>query len=174
MTDCPKRNLSPGGSTGGEGALLGIRGSILGIGTDVGGSIRIPATYNGIYGLRPSYNRIPHNGTPSLPDGQGMMPAVMGPMSATIDGLKVFVKAMMDANPWDRDPLTPRIPWNEGKYLLEDHGKGERLCFGMMWDDGVCKPQPPILRAMEETKQALLAAGHEGKSSESFGILIRG
>lgn len=46
--------LTAGGSTGGEGALLALRGSILGVGTDVGGSIRVPSVCNGIYGLRPS------------------------------------------------------------------------------------------------------------------------
>lgn len=47
-------NLSPGGSSGGEGALLACNGSILGWGTDIGGSIRIPAATNGVYGLKPS------------------------------------------------------------------------------------------------------------------------
>lgn len=53
------RNLTCGGSSGGEGALIAMRGSPLGVGSDVGGSIRIPAAWQGLYGLRPSYNRIP-------------------------------------------------------------------------------------------------------------------
>jgi amidase len=44
---------SPGGSSGGEGALLAMRGSPLGVGTDIGGSIRIPASFNGLYGMKP-------------------------------------------------------------------------------------------------------------------------
>lgn len=47
-------DFSPGGSTGGEGALLATNASILGWGTDIGGSVRIPAATNGLYGLRPS------------------------------------------------------------------------------------------------------------------------
>lgn len=47
------RNLSCGGSSGGEGALIALRGSPVGFGTDIGGSIRIPAAFNGLYGLRP-------------------------------------------------------------------------------------------------------------------------
>lgn len=45
---------SPGGSSGGEGVLLAMRGSPLGVGTDIGGSIRIPSAFNGLYGLKPS------------------------------------------------------------------------------------------------------------------------
>ena len=45
---------SPGGSSGGEGALLAMRGSPLGVGTDIGGSIRIPSSFNYLYGLKPT------------------------------------------------------------------------------------------------------------------------
>jgi Asp-tRNA(Asn)/Glu-tRNA(Gln) amidotransferase A subunit family amidase len=50
-----KLKLGAGGSSGGEGALVAMRGSILGIGTDIGGSIRIPALCNGTYGFKPRY-----------------------------------------------------------------------------------------------------------------------
>lgn len=47
------RNLSSGGSSGGEGALIGAGGSPVGFGTDIGGSIRIPAAFNGLYAFGP-------------------------------------------------------------------------------------------------------------------------
>ncbi|KFY13774.1 hypothetical protein V492_03042, partial [Pseudogymnoascus sp. VKM F-4246] len=53
------RALTAGGSSGGEGALLALRGSPLGVGTDIGGSIRVPAMCNGLYGFKPSSGRIP-------------------------------------------------------------------------------------------------------------------
>ncbi len=70
---------------------------------------------------------------------------------------------MADAKPWLYDPLALRLPWNEDSYKLADHG-GEhgKLCFAIMWDDGVCKPMPPYKRALEQTKAALEAAGHTG------------
>lgn len=51
--------LTSGGSSGGEGALLGLRGSCLGIGSDIGGSIRSPSANNGLFGLRPTTYRLP-------------------------------------------------------------------------------------------------------------------
>jgi amidase len=54
--------VTAGGSSGGEGALLAMRGSILGVGTDVGGSIRIPAMCEGTFGIKPSGERIPYAG----------------------------------------------------------------------------------------------------------------
>lgn len=46
---------SSGGSSGGEGVLLAMRGSPLGVGTDIGGSIRIPSSFNGLFGLKPTF-----------------------------------------------------------------------------------------------------------------------
>lgn len=51
------RSLTAGGSSGGEGALVAMKGSPLGIGTDVGGSIRVPAMCNGLFGIKPSHGR---------------------------------------------------------------------------------------------------------------------
>lgn len=59
-TNPKNRNLSCGGSSGGEGALIALKGSPAGFGTDIGGSIRIPAAFNGLYGLRPSAGRMPY------------------------------------------------------------------------------------------------------------------
>jgi amidase len=54
------KNWSCGGSSGGEGAMVGFRGGIIGVGTDIGGSIRIPSAFNFLYGLRPSHGRLPY------------------------------------------------------------------------------------------------------------------
>jgi amidase len=56
------RHLTSGGSSGGEGALIGLKGSPIGFGSDIGGSIRIPAGFNGLYGIRPSSGRMPYEG----------------------------------------------------------------------------------------------------------------
>jgi amidase len=71
VTVNPHNNkLSCGGSSGGEGALIALRGSILGLGTDIGGSIRIPAGFNGLCGIRPSHGRMPYNMLANSMEGQ--------------------------------------------------------------------------------------------------------
>lgn len=84
-------------------------------------------------------------------------------MCPSIEGVRVFTKAILDSSPWDCDPLVVRKPWDEGAYALRDHGgRGARLCFAIMWDNGIVKPFPPLKRAMEMTKAALEAEGHKG------------
>ncbi|RSH92487.1 hypothetical protein EHS25_008903 [Saitozyma podzolica] len=167
------RNLTCGGSSGGEGALIGMRGSLLGVGSDVGGSVRIPAAYQGLYGLRPSYCRIPYCKTSNSSEGESdireIVRSVLGPLTTSLDGLKLFVQSVLAASPWEYDPWTPRMPWSHEAYSLRDHGgEGGKLCFAIMWDDGVVKPVAPYTRALEETKKALLAAGHEVIDWEPF------
>lgn len=73
------------------------------------------------------------------PIGQEVIPSVLGPMCSTLDGLKLFFKAVVDARPWTRDAQALRIPWNEGAYQLAEHGGGGRLCFGLLLDDGLVR-----------------------------------
>jgi amidase len=155
------RKLTPGGSSGGEGALIALRGSVLGIGSDIGGSVRIPAGFSGLYSLRPSYQRFPYEGTCNSQEGQDSLRSVLGPMTASIDGLKLAFKAVIDGRPWRLDPVALRMPWNEEGYQLAEHGGGKGLVFGMMVDDGFVRAAPPFARALDEVKRALEAAGHK-------------
>ncbi|EPQ57091.1 amidase [Gloeophyllum trabeum ATCC 11539] len=155
------RLLTCGGSSGGEGALVAMRGSPLGVGSDIGGSIRIPSAMCGVYGLRPSYNRIPYEGAVNSLLGQDSVPSVLGPLANSISGLKAFTQAVVSAEPWRLDPLCVRKKWDEDAYRLSEHGGGERMCFAVMWDDGVVKPHPPVIRGLEMVKKALEAKGHK-------------
>lgn len=98
-------------------------------------------------------------------EGQESIPSVIGPLSLSLDGLKIFFQAVLASKPWTRDPLCLRMPWQEDEYQLASHGgpKGEELCFAMLWNDGVCTPDPPYKRALEMTKTALEKAGHKGE-----------
>ena len=91
--------LTSGGSSGGEGALVALRGSCLGLGTDIGGSIRSPAANCGVYGLRPSSYRIPFHGLSFTMAGEEQIVAVLGPLSTSLDGLKLFMKTVINAKP---------------------------------------------------------------------------
>ncbi|KAF7303278.1 Amidase domain-containing protein [Mycena kentingensis (nom. inval.)] len=156
------RTLTSGGSSGGEGALVALKGSPLGVGSDIGGSIRIPAGLCGTYGFRPSFNRIPYSGCVNSLEGQDSILSVLGPLCNTLDGLKTFFQAVLSKRPWQKDPLVIRKQWSEDEYNLVDHGgKDGKLCFAIMWDNGVIVPDPPVKRGLEFAKKALLAAGHQ-------------
>jgi len=91
-------------------------------------------------------------------EGQEIIQSVLGPLSRTLSGLQAFTEAILDSKPWESDPLVPRMPWSE-KFWDETP---EKLCLAIMWDDGVCRPDPPFKRALEEVKESLEKAGHEG------------
>ncbi|EJD03924.1 general amidase [Fomitiporia mediterranea MF3/22] len=153
------RNLTCGGSSGGEGALIAMKGSPLGVGSDIGGSIRIPSAFCGVYGLRPSYNRIPYEGSANSIEGQDSVPSVLGPLSTSLSGVKAFTKAVVDLKPWAKDPLAIRKAWDEDAYQLKEHGDGKDLCFAILWSNGSTLPTPPIHRSLEITKKALETQG---------------
>ncbi|PSS37707.1 hypothetical protein PHLCEN_2v400 [Hermanssonia centrifuga] len=155
------RTLTCGGSSGGEGALVAMKGSPLGVGSDIGGSIRIPSYMCGTYGFRPSYGRIPYAGAVNSMEGQDSVLSVLGPLSNSLSGIKTFMQAVISAEPWLKDSLARRKKWDNDEYALVEHGSGKQLCFAIMWNDGQVIPHPPIIRALEMTKAALLAAGHK-------------
>ncbi|KZT24712.1 general amidase [Neolentinus lepideus HHB14362 ss-1] len=154
------RYLTAGGSSGGEGALVAMKGSPIGVGTDIGGSVRIPSAFCGLYTLRSSYERLPYCGAVNAQEGQESISSVPGPMTNSVSGLKAFMKAVIDSKPWEKDPLVVRKEWSEKEYQLSEHGEGSKLCFAVMWDNGLLKPHPPLWRAMRLCKKALEAAGH--------------
>ncbi|TCD71499.1 hypothetical protein EIP91_008880 [Steccherinum ochraceum] len=154
-------NCTSGGSTGGEGALIALRGSVLGVGTDIAGSIRIPSHYNGVYGFKPSSHRVPTFGMVNSLDGQDSIATSAGPLASSVSGLKVFMQTILSSRPWTVDPSLIRKPWDEEAYGLADHGRGDTLCFGILWEDGHLKPHPPISRALLMAKRALEQAGHK-------------
>jgi amidase len=149
------RLLSAGGSSGGEGALIGLKGSPVGFGTDIGGSIRIPAAFNGLYGLRPSAGRLPYDGMANSMDGQNSILSVVGPLATSVGSLRLLVKSLLSEEPWLHDPLVLELPWRNTPDL-----RGIPLTFGILKDDGVVKPHPPIARAIDMVINAIKRAGH--------------
>ncbi|PTB62106.1 amidase [Trichoderma citrinoviride] len=145
------RNVSftAGGSTGGEGALLALRGSVLGVGTDIAGSIRVPSVCNGTYGMRPSVGLAPHNGTRELtvPGTDGIRSTV-GPMATTLRDCALFLKTIMKAGTWRYDTSVISLPWRDAKPKM-------RLRIGLVEDDGVYTPVPPVRRVMKKAAALL-------------------
>lgn len=148
--------LSAGGSSGGEGALLACLGSPIGIGTDSGGSIRAPAAFNGLYALKPSSKRISYNGCQNDANGIVGVASAIGPMARSLKDLDMMCQVLCDAGPWLQDSNIVQKPWM---------GVGvdqKKICIGVMWWDVVVMPHPPIQRALRMVVEALRAAGHEG------------
>lgn len=104
-------------------------------------------------------------------EGQDSIPSVLGPISGSLSGVKAFMKTVITGQPWLKDALAVRKRWDEDEYNLIEHGSGKQLCFGILWDDGAIVPHPPIIRGLEETKAALLAAGHKGLLNYITGFL---
>lgn len=152
------RNLISGGSSGGEGALVASGGSVLGVGTDVGGSVRVPATLQGLYGLCPTIGRIGNR--ESIRYQANVVPPVAGPMARDLDSIEYFLKSYLASQPWKSDPVVAPIPWRE--HLVDGIASGsKKLKIGYVVDDGAVLPQPPVQRAVLETVEKLQAAGHE-------------
>ncbi|KAH9477584.1 Acetamidase [Psilocybe cubensis] len=154
-TNPHKSTHSPGGSTGGEAALLAYGGSRIGIGTDVAGSVRVPAHYSGIYSIKASVGRFLKMGSStSMPGQEGVAP-VYSPMARTLEDLDFFWKAIFMMEPWKYDHSCLPIPWRT--INLAD----KPLKWGVMWDDGVVLPSPACKRALEIVVRTLRKAGHD-------------
>ncbi|KAG7448378.1 amidase signature enzyme [Guyanagaster necrorhizus] len=146
---------SPGGSSGGEAALLAYGGSRIGIGTDVAGSVRTPSHYSGVYTIRSSTTRFPKVGGATSIPGQEGVAAVCSPMARTLADLETFWKAVVSQKPWDYDYTCMNLPWRD-----VDLSK-KNLKWGVMWDDGVVLPSPACKRALHSVVETLQNHGHE-------------
>ncbi|EEP76834.1 conserved hypothetical protein [Uncinocarpus reesii 1704] len=149
-------DYSPGGSSGGEGALIALGGRI-GVGSDVAGSVRVPAAWSGIYSLRCSTGRWPKAGVSTSMAGQEGVPSVFSPMARTLGDLTYFTRSIIQMQPWKYDTTVHPISWRDDE---ENDAKTKKLRIGVMKSDGVVPPAPAIARAIDTTRAALAAAGH--------------
>jgi fatty acid amide hydrolase 2 len=92
-----------GGSSGGEGAAIGSGGSPFGLGSDLGGSIRLPAFFNGVFGHKPSKGLIPLTGLYPEAVGESVHLAVCGPLARRGEDLMPLLRVM--AGPDGADPI---------------------------------------------------------------------
>lgn len=142
------RKLSPGGSSGGEGASMGFKCAPLGIGTDIGGSIRCPAAFNGAYGFRPTALRNPYDGIILAGDGQESIRCVVGPLAAqSVEDLELFQRAVIDQEPWDIETSLVAMPWKRVESKKD-------ITIGIMWDDGYVADGTPDLTSSNSLYEA--------------------
>ena len=153
--------VTAGGSSGGEGALLAMRGSVLGVGTDVGGSIRIPAMCSGLYGIKPSWQRVPYAGQEGgNPPGASKVgiPSSAGPLAHSMRDIELFFTAISSQKPWEKDPDVLPSPWDS---LPSISAPNRKLRIGIVRRDGVMEPHPPILRILDEVSAKLKSSNIE-------------
>ncbi|KAL4795566.1 amidase signature domain-containing protein [Aspergillus venezuelensis] len=148
-------NLTAGGSSGGEGALIAFRGSILGVGTDVAGSIRIPALCNGLYGFKPTNDRIPFGGQVSgVAEETPMVWPSAGPLGHSLEDLELFMSTVLKTEPWKYDVTAMGAPWSAPAESQSP------LTIGVLPEDPAFPLHPPVKRALESAAEALSKKGH--------------
>jgi amidase len=152
-------NMSTGGSSGGEAALIACRGSLLGVGTDSGGSIRIPAAFNGLYGLKTTSTRLSCKGNKNITPSLGIASCI-GPIARSVRDLQLLMRVLLAGEPWLRDSAVVETPWVN---IKED---GPFNIGVVVWDETVM-PHPPIVRATRISMQKIAAAGHQGRAIQS-------
>ncbi|KAM7162946.1 vitamin D3 hydroxylase-associated protein-like [Macrochelys suwanniensis] len=146
---------SPGGSSGGEGALIARGGSVLGFGTDIGGSIRLPSSFCGLCGLKPTGNRLSLSGISGPIDGILSVTGAVGPMARDVDSLALCMRSLLCDDMFHLDPTVPPVPFNK-----EVYSSSVPLRIGYYDTDGYFLLPPCMRRAVHETKEMLQEAGH--------------
>jgi Asp-tRNA(Asn)/Glu-tRNA(Gln) amidotransferase A subunit family amidase len=152
-------DYSPGGSTGGESALLAFGGSRIGIGSDVAGSVRVPAHFSGCYSIRCSTGRWPKMGMNTSMPGQEAIPSVFSPMARTLNDLTYFTKSLIQCKPWNYDYTVHPLAWRED--VTQEFADKKVLRVGVMRTDAVVDPSPACARALSLVADALRAEGHD-------------
>ncbi len=152
-----------GGSSGGDAALVAARCVPLALGTDIGGSIRVPAAFTGIFGFKPTANRVSYKGCIlPLPDGtapQTKITASAGPLAASVSGLKLATEALLTDAMFEKDFCIPPIPFSNINFNLTLNAP--KLRFGFFDDLALVTPSASVKRAMNLVREKLIAAGHD-------------
>ena len=144
---------TPGGSSGGEAAAIAAGCSAGGIGSDGGGSIRVPAHFTGICGLKPTPGRLPWSGHQPPCLGPFALLGVVGPMARTVADLDALFRV---AAGWDAiDPMAAPVP-----VAARDSPAPAVARIGVFEDDGRTPVTPETREAVRAAARSLEAAGH--------------
>jgi fatty acid amide hydrolase len=146
---------TPGGSSGGEGAIVAAGGSALGLGGDLGGSIRVPAHFCGIHGLKPTAWRLSTLDKPRFFDsGLEAVADQAGPLARSVEDLAVAMSVLAAPGQELFDRSVPPVPWPDSGLV-----DVSRLRIAMFVDDGFFPASPAIRRAVDVAAGALRDEG---------------
>lgn len=146
----PRRTA--GGSSGGEGAAVGIGGSPFGIGSDMGGSIRLPAYFNGVFGHKPTPGIVPNSGQWPFDEGESARMVGVGPLARRAEDLIAVLRII--AGPDGEDPRAREVAL--GDPAAVDLAGLDVVVATRTWLTPV---RPSALRARDRAVEALAAAG---------------
>ncbi len=141
---------TPGGSSGGESAAIAACCSAGGIGSDGGGSVRLPAHFCGLAGLKPTPGRMPATGHYPLIQHPGGLLGVGGPLARTAQDVKILFDVMQGYDP--ADPFSVPMP-------VVPKPLGPNLRAGVMEQFLDVPVQPAVRRAVQEAARLLASAG---------------
>jgi Asp-tRNA(Asn)/Glu-tRNA(Gln) amidotransferase A subunit family amidase len=150
---------TPGGSSGGEAAAIAAGLSAGGVGSDGGGSIRVPAHFSGIYGLKPTPGRVPATGHFPPCGGPFALTGVVGPMARTIDDVRLLLEVMAGADIGDPNGHPVPLERLERPSAFGLQPSGVRV--GFFEDDGVVPVDADTRRAIRQVVAWLEDAGVE-------------
>ena len=145
---------TPGGSTGGEAAIVAARGSPLGLGNDLGGSIRVPCHFCGIHGLKPTSFRLPREGSLTTLRGMDSIVTQPGPMARRVEDLWLALQVMADSSDgFVAGDVTPaKLPDPAAVDI-------SKLKIAVLTDDGMFPASTGIRRAVLESADVLRRRG---------------
>lgn len=148
---------SCGGSSGGEGAIVAAGGSALGIGTDIGGSVRIPASFCGIAALKTTARWLPLEGTGEVLPWLIAIPDTVGPLARSVADLELALRVLARPAEGERPSLTASpVEPRDGSAVVPS-----RLRVGFYEEDGYFPVSAALRRAVREARDVLAAEGAE-------------
>jgi amidase len=145
---------TPGGSSGGSAAALACGFTPLELGSDIGGSIRLPSHMSGVVGHKPSYGIVPAHGQIPGPPGTLTLAdlAVAGPMARSVEDLELGLEIMAGPNRWEQRAWRLELPAPRCQTLRE-----YRIAAWL--DDPRCRVEPEVRTLLEAAARALADAG---------------
>lgn len=145
---------TPGGSSGGSAAALACGFTPLELGSDIGGSIRLPSHMSGVVGHKPSYGIVPAHGQIPGPPGTLTLAdlAVAGPMARSVEDLELGLEIMAGPNRWEQRAWRLELPPPRRQALRE-----YRIAAWL--DDPRCRVEPEVRALLETAARALADAG---------------
>ncbi len=147
---------TPGGSSGGEGSAIAAGMSPLGIGTDIGGSIRVPAHFCGIVGLKPTLDRWSNRGSNTGLAGQEAIRGQIGPMARTVGDALLLMRTMDPMRATALDARVAPVPFEDPARI-----DVRKLRIGFYEDDGLVASSTAVARGVRKAADALRARGCE-------------